>query len=61
MKKFSVEWKKDRMEKDGGWAQKHEADRYGNAWKWHYIQNETEYTESQSFRLMRECEAAHGC
>ena len=61
MEKFSAAWKEDMTAKHGGWAQKHDADRHGNTWRWHYIRYSTEYVEPRSYRLMRECKAAYGC
>ena len=58
MEKYSAEWKREQMSKSGGWAQKHEPDRHGNGWRWHYIQHGTEYVQPQSFRTMRECAEA---
>ena len=55
MKKFSIEWKESQNKENGGWPQKHESDRHGYCWRWHYIQHETERFKSQNFRLMREC------
>jgi len=60
MKKYSAEWKREQMNKAGGWAQKHEPDRHGNRWRWHYIQHETECTSRQAFTTMRECAGANG-
>ena len=57
--KYSTDWKKEQAARFGGWPQKHEPDRHGNRWRWHYIANETEMVDSRSFRLMRECVEAN--
>jgi len=58
MEKYSIAWKEEQQRKHGGWAQKHDDDRWGFIWKWHYIQYGTEYSTG-AYDLKRQCEANH--
>ena len=56
MEKYSIEWKQTQQAEHGGWAQFH----YGpKTWKWHYIQNDTEYSRGDYF-TKKECEEGKG-
>ena len=55
MEKYSKEWKDAVNKKHGGWAQYHQERK---AWKWHYIQNDTEYTTGNHL-TRQDCEAEH--
>ena len=47
MKKYSVEWKAAQQKKNGGWPQKHNSEKWGHFWKWHYIRCDTEYSTGE--------------
>ena len=53
MEKYSKEWKDAVNKKHGGWAQYHQERK---AWKWHFIQNGTEYSRGDYF-TKKSCEA----
>jgi hypothetical protein len=54
MEKYGIAWKQEQNKKQGGWAQKH-----GDVWKWHYIQNDTEYSAGE-YLTRKECENENG-